>query len=52
MDEKSKKFSSHNSRINLSHNLALCKPKQPINIPTKLNKLQQKLNNMQRFCSL
>ena len=52
MDEKSKKFTSRNSRINLSHTLAMFKPEQPISIPTILNKPQQKLNNMQRFCSL
>ena len=52
MDEKSKKFTSRNSRINLSHTLAKFKPKQPISIPTTLNKLQRKLSNMQRFCSL
>ena len=32
MDEKSKKFTSRNSRINLSHTLAVFKPKQPISI--------------------
>ena len=52
MDEKSKKFTSRNSRINLSHTLAKLNPKQPISIPTILNKLQQNLSNMQRFCSL
>ena len=52
MNEKSKEVTSRNSRINLSHTLALIKPKQPISIPTILNKLQQKLINMQRFCSL
>ena len=52
MDEKSKKITSRNSRINLSHTLLIFKPKQPISIPTILNKLQQKLSNMQRFCSL
>ena len=52
MDEKSKKFTSRNSRINLSHTLAIFKPKKPISIPTILNKLQQRLSNMQRFCSL
>ena len=52
MDEKSIKFTSPNSRINLSHTLAILKPKQPISIPTILNKLHQKLNNMQSFCSL
>ena len=49
---KVKKQSSRNSRINLSHTLAIFKPKQPVSIPTILNKLQQKLSNMQRFCSL
>ena len=52
MDEKSKKITSRNSRTNLSHTLAKIKPKQPISIPTILNKLQQILINMQRFCSL
>ena len=52
MDEKSKKFTSRNCRINFSHTLALIKPKQQISIPTILNKLQQSLINMQRFCSL
>ena len=52
MDEKSLNFTSPNSRINLGHTLAITKPKQPISIPTILNKLQQKLSNMQRFCSL
>ena len=52
MDEKSKKFTSRNSRINSSHPLEILKPKQPIRIPTIVNKLQQKLSNMQRFCSL
>ena len=52
MDEKSKKITSRISRINLSHTLALIKPKQPISIPTILNKLQQKLSDMQCFCSL
>ena len=52
MEEKSKKFTKRNSRINLSHILAIFKPKQPISIPTILNKLQQKLSNTQCFCSL
>ena len=52
MDEKSKKFTNSNSIINLSHTLAIFKPKQLISIPTILNKLQQRLSNMQRFCSL
>ena len=52
MDEKSKKFTSRNSRINLSQTIAIFKPKQPISTQTVSIKLQQKLNNMQRFCSL
>ena len=52
MDEKSNEFTSRNSRINLGRTLALIEPKQPISIPMILNKLQQKLINMQRFCSL
>ena len=52
MEEKSKKFTSRNSRINLSHTIAIFKTKQPINIPAILNELQQKLSNTQCFCSL
>ena len=51
MDEKSKKVTSRKSRTNLSHTLAIIKPKQPISIPTILNKVQQMLSNMQCFCS-
>ena len=51
MDERSKKFTSRNTRINLSDTLAMFKPKQPIIIPTILIKLLQKAKNM-HFCSL
>ena len=40
-DEKVEKFTSRNSRINLSHILAKPKPQQTISILAVLNKLQQ-----------
>ena len=39
--QKVEKFTSRNSRINLSHILEKPKPKQTIRILTVLNKLQQ-----------
>ena len=50
--EKRKKFTSRNSRINLSQSIAIPRPKKPISILTILNKLQQSELKYKRICQV